>query len=141
MQGEKQGFLVVNALPLFPNSLNADIEPVFRQYCEDIPQEQISELKNKVTYHLELVRAELQPNEFIDIDLAEQIAQRIFQLLDQYATCPENKRRLIVGTARYFIQKQDVQADLTSIIGFDDDAAVLNYVLTELGKQDLKVSL
>ena len=80
-------------------------------------------------------------NEFIDITLAENIAQTLRQLLRELAIYPENKRRLIVGAARYFMRSQDAQADLESILGFDDDAAVLNYVLKEIGRSDLKVEL
>jgi uncharacterized membrane protein YkvA (DUF1232 family) len=88
-----------------------------------------------------MARAAMRQNEFIDIVLAEAIARTLDQLLKESGNYPENHRRLIIGAAHYFIQNQDAQGDISSILGFDDDVAVLNYVLKEIGRDDLKVDL
>jgi hypothetical protein len=48
---------------------------------------------------------------------------------------------LIVGASRYFIRNHDVQDDTKSLLGFDDDTAVLNYVLVELGHGEMRIKL
>ena len=63
------------------------------------------------------------------------------ELLDNYASCAEPQRRLIVGAARYFAQSEDVEADTASVMGFDDDMEVLNYVLLAIGRADLSAGL
>lgn len=126
-------------LPLFPNMLDQNIEEIFLPLCQDLPDTKIRTLCKHVSDHLEHVHTALGANEFIDISVAEQIAERLTILLSEITSFPENKRRLVVGAARYFILDRDAQDDLSSILGFDDDLIVLNYVLTELGRQDLKV--
>jgi len=126
-------------LLLFPNLLDPNIEHIFIPLCEDLLDNQIQKLCEQVADHLEHVYAALGRNEFIDVSVAEQIAERLTILLNEITTIPETKRRLVVGAARYFVQDRDAQADLSSILGFDDDLIVLNYVLTELGRQNLKV--
>ena len=128
-------------LPLFPNLLDPNLEKIFVPFCEDVSPDGVAELLSQITAHVQDVREAMRRNEFIDITLAENIAQTLSQLLRELATYPENKRRLIVGAARYFMRSQDAQADLESILGFDDDAAVLNYVLKEIGRSDMKVDL
>ena len=128
-------------LPLFPNMLDPSLEKIFAPLCADISPVEITELHEQIAVHILNVRSALRHNEFIDLTLAENIAQTLNLLLSELANYPENKRRLIIGAARYFTRGQDAQADFSSILGFDDDAVVLNYVLKEIGRDDLKVGL
>jgi len=128
-------------LPLFPDLLDPNLEKIFAPLCEDVSPDGVAELLIQIAAHVQNVREALRQNEFIDNALVENIAQILSQLIRELANYPENKRRLIVGAARYFLRSQDAQADFSSILGFDDDAAVLNYVLKEISRSDLKVEL
>ena len=41
--------------------------------------------------------------------------------------------------ARYFVRELDVDPDTTSLLGLEDDAAVINFVLDAIGQPELKV--
>jgi uncharacterized membrane protein YkvA (DUF1232 family) len=129
------------SLPLFPNMLDPKLEKVFASLCGVITPRQVAELNKQIAAHLISVREALRYNEFIDLALAERIANTLTVLLEELANYPEGKQKLIVGAARYFTRDQDAQADFASILGFDDDATVLNYVLIKIGRIDLKVEL
>lgn len=128
-------------LPLFPNMLDQNLEKHFAPLCTDVTPGELAELHQQIVAHTINVHNALLHNEFIDVALAERIAHTLTGLLNDLSTYPENKRRLIVGATRYFTRGQDAQADLASILGFDDDAAVLNYVLKEIGRDDLRIGL
>jgi uncharacterized membrane protein YkvA (DUF1232 family) len=128
-------------LPLFPNFLDPRIDCIFRSLCEEITPSQITDLNKQINAHLQRVRDALGQNEFIDLRLAEQIVITLDRLISDFAQYPESKHKLIAGAARYFIYERDAQRDFESILGFDDDVAVLNYVLKELGRDDLRIEL
>jgi hypothetical protein len=132
---------MTESFPLFPNLLDPKLASVFDPLCEEVSPNQIIDLQKQIAVHIGNIKDALQQNEFIDLDLAEHIASILVQILKELASYPENKRRLIIGASRYFIQSHDAQADLASVLGFDDDATVLNYVLMEIGRSDLKVEL
>jgi uncharacterized membrane protein YkvA (DUF1232 family) len=128
-------------LPLFPNSLEPELDHMLAPLCTEISPAQAADLRKQITAHLEQVQTALQQNEFIDLHLAEQLAAILSSLLDNLSGYPDRHRCLIAGAARYFVHSKDVQADFASVLGFDDDAAVLNYVLGQIGRNDLRVEL
>jgi uncharacterized membrane protein YkvA (DUF1232 family) len=83
----------------------------------------------------------LQQNEFLDIALAEKIAAAVTTLLAEYEQHPPEHQALIVGAARYFIAEDDLEPDTGSILGFDDDARLLNAVLDAVDRPELKVEV
>jgi uncharacterized membrane protein YkvA (DUF1232 family) len=99
----------------------------------------MTEIRHQVLAHCDMIRVELRRNEFLDIDLAQRLADAILLLLNDYATYSEEHQLLIAGAARYFIHAEDADPDVTSILGFDDDVAVLNYVLALIGRQELRL--
>lgn len=131
----------MQSLPLFPTFLDPNLERAFALLCDDISPLKTADLLEEISQHIQNVHTALQKNEFIDLALAERIAQTLGQLLQDFTDFPEDKRQLIIGAARYFTRSQDLQSDFSSILGFDDDAAVLNYVLKEIGRSDLMIEL
>ena len=91
--------------------------------------------------HVNRLEAALSYNEFLDIGAARKIAGVLDNLFSNYEDFPSEHRSLIVGAARYFIQDLDVDPDSTSVLGLDDDVQVLNYVLDQIGRSDLRVAL
>ena len=78
---------------------------------------------------------------YVDVELATAIEASCLGLLDHLrATTAESQHRFIQLACRYFVEEEDEDGDLTSVIGFDDDAEVVNLVADQLGYHDLKVS-
>lgn len=127
--------------PLFPHMLDPEIDNAFARLCVDVETALLPNLVKDVEQHVLQVRVALSANEFLDIAMAERIAKLLMNLLGRIESYPQPKQRLIVGASRYFIRSNDAQSDLSSLLGFDDDAAVLNYVLVELGHGELRIKL
>lgn len=131
----------MKAITLFPHMLDPEIDKIFSQLCVDAESDLLPVLIKDVGQHVSQVRMALEMNEFLDVAMAETIAKLLLDLLGSIESYPQPKQRLIVGASRYFVRSHDVQADLSSLLGFDDDAAVLNFVLVELGHGELRIKL
>lgn len=77
-----------------------------------------------------------------NLELARAIGQGCLTLLDgDFDERPREQRQAIQAAIIYFLDAEDDDSDLHSVLGFDDDAEVFNHVATELGRYDLVVSL
>lgn len=127
------------------NFSSADLSPqLYRALtarCEVLPAAQISLLQQKVEKHLGAIHTTLQHNEFLDIDLIQAISAVLQALLVEYDHYAPDQQASIVGATRYFLDLEDVEPDTVSILGFEDDARVLNYTLDMIGRPDLKVEV
>ena len=101
----------------------------------------IGQLKHQVQAHLSKLASASTYNDYLDIKIAKHIASVISELLDQYDSFDDKEKALIFGAVQYFVQDRDMQSDTTSVLGLDDDVLVLNYVLDEIGRSELKVEL
>jgi uncharacterized membrane protein YkvA (DUF1232 family) len=129
------------SLPLFSNLLDPKLERHFTPLCTEVPVTDIERLRRDVNAHLQVVRQALTANEFLDWSTAQRIAEVVLRLLDEYGQHTDNQRALIVGATRYFVRDQDVEPDLASLLGFDDDVIVLNHVLDSIGRSDWRIEL
>ena len=76
----------------------------------------------------------------VDLTLARGIGEALQRLLAATTDAsPEADRRLLQAAIRYFVIEDDANADQQSLVGFDDDAAVVNAVLARLGRQAWRV--
>lgn len=123
---------------MFDNSLDPRLHRAFAPMCERLCPDDAANLAGQVDAYLENVRKSLRQNEFIDVALAERIAIVLSELLSGYSRYSLEDQSLIVGAARYFIEDSDIEPD-TSLLGFDDDACVLDFVLREIGRNDLGI--
>ena len=121
--------------------LSPKLSLVFVPLCETVGSDKVLPLQQTVQSHLQYVQIALHQNEFLDIDLASAIATALLALLAEYNRYASDQQALIVGAARYFIAEDDIEPDTSSILGFDDDTRVLNYVLDVIGRPDLKVTV
>lgn len=121
--------------------LPAHIQQQLMPLCEALPETAVSTLTTKIDEYLLAIQAALQQNEFMDIQLAREIAECLHLVLQDYGRYPADQQALIVGAARYFIKNDDAEHDLYSVLGLDDDAAVLNYLLDTLNRPELKIPL
>lgn len=128
-----------NQLP--GHSLDPKTMHMYQSLCEVLPREQILELKQQAAHYFTQVQANLKQNEFIDIATAQQLTETVQSLLDAYETFTDSQKSAVVGAARYFIKDDDAEHDTDSILGLDDDVAVLNYVLDLVGRPEQKIQL
>lgn len=90
-----------------------------------------------LSQHLETVREHLQRNPVLDLALARRVAASLRDLLGVYETLPGDHQNLVGGAVRYFLERRDVDDDLASATGFDDDALVVNSVARAIGRPEL----
>jgi hypothetical protein len=121
--------------------LPAHIQQHLLPLCETLPEAAVTTLYTKLDNYLREAKIALQQNEFLDIRLAQEIASRLRHILDDYGRFSVDHQALIVGAVRYFVKDDDAEHDLHSILGLDDDTAVLNYLLDTIGQPELKLKL
>ena len=124
-------------LPKFPVS----VIPAFHQLCREIAVEQVDEVRAEVERCLGMLREQAPEKPNLNLPLAEEIAARCFILLDRFAECDSEKRKLIMGAVSYFVVDGDGAEDDSFATGFDDDARVINYVLQQVGIEDQFIDL
>lgn len=128
-------------LPLQLPQLSPRLESALEPLCMAVPAAEVARLSACVAGHLQVIKEALRQNEFLDLELAEAVTNALLALLADYAQCPADHQALIAGACRYFVRMDDIKPDTASILGLDDDAEVLNYVLETIGRTDLKVEV
>jgi len=79
---------------------------------------------------------------FVDAKLGETVAEVCLELLADLGSGTSDKdNRLVQVAVRYFVVEDDADGDLTSVVGFDDDARVLNAILRLLGREELLIEV
>gem|GEM_PF-5880115 len=89
---------------------------------------------NRLTFELKefshVLKAGLTKNEFIDVKLAEELAQNSSALLEICLQNPaETHVPYVLAAISYFVRSDDGKDDFTDIEGFEDDKRVLNLVI------------
>ncbi len=123
--------------PKFPES----VEPWFRQLCEKLPIEKLGELRCAIDDFLLSARKASNACVNVDLELAERCAVVLQLLLDRYVELDDEKKGLVVGAIRYFVTDNDPLPDTVFATGFDDDVAVINYVVNELGMSEHMIAI
>lgn len=118
-----------------------DVHSVLAGYTIDSDLTDLEAERGAIEAHIVRVRAAAEERDFVDLQLAVRIAEVLVALLDDAAGYTARERALLRGAVRYFCQHDDMSGDLTSPTGFEDDADILNAVITYLGRPDLQVSL
>lgn len=122
-------------IPGIPDEARPLVDRLLRE-----PPMPIGLLRMQVQDYRQVVHQAAREKEFVDVDLADHIADACLELLDGVTKgAPQVERRLVQVAIRYFVEEEDADDDMASIFGFDDDAAVLNAVLNYLGREDLSV--
>ncbi len=115
-----------------------------RALCErllDHPLLELSALRERNREYLLAVEAEADEGAFIDLPLAQKIGGVLDQLLEAPADAGLDQHRALQLAVLYFEQEDDAEPDVDSVLGFEDDAHVVNAVLRFLGRDDLLIDL
>jgi hypothetical protein len=113
-----------------------------RRLCEQLlrePLESIPALRVRVERYCERIEAAAQSSKLFDVALARRIGEVLIELLTM-SLAPEQHRAVHVAV-RYFEEDDDSDPDFDSILGFEDDAQVVNAVLRFLGREDLLIEI
>lgn len=102
----------------------------------------LGELRDEVAAYVMRVGRDAETDHRIDFDMAESIGDSLRGLIDHVqADGDEEAHRLVHMAVRYFILEEDAEADLESLIGFDDDAEIVTEVAEALDRPDLAVEM
>lgn len=123
------------------SSLPSHIRRIYQPLCALYAPEQATELRRQVLGYARTLQTPSLANEFIDLSAVRQAEQILATLLENYDRLSEAQRPWLVGAARYFIEEDDADHDVNSFLGIDDDIMVINYMLAQIGRIDLKITL
>ena len=81
-------------LPL--SRFNPPLSQAFAELCTALPESAIPELSQKITAHVAKIKDARSGNEFLDLDLAEAIAESLRVVLADYDQYPAAQQAFIV---------------------------------------------
>lgn len=116
--------------------LDTRTESALRSLCADPPASPEA-LRLSIDAYLEAVRTAGARDPFVDQETAEWVHRGCVALLTLWPDLNPRHRALVTGACRYFVQTDDGEDDLGSLVGFDDDAEVVTHVLRQLDRVDL----
>lgn len=119
--------------------LNPDEQRRFRRLCITTSREELDELASVIELHIDQVAANAGPA--TDIDTAQLIGRSLGELLGSGLAFDDEQRAQIRGAIEYFVMTDDASSDLDDVLGFDDDARVLNAMLGRIGHPEYAVEL
>lgn len=124
-------------LPGLPPTILPTARKLFRE-----PLSTADALRSELKGYRHAVHRAHDGDENVDLDLAMKLIGCAEALLDlQNSSTPKQTQRVIQVAVRYLIMEEDAVSDMTSVVGFDDDAAVLNAVVRWLGHDELVVPI
>ena len=110
-----------------------EILSILENLSEDLNQTELAGLVSMLDDYLKEIKSALATNEFINVELGQIIWHRCHDLVSHYTELDSAGRSAVVGAVRYFIESEDAEDDLDSVIGLEDDAQVVNYVIQQTG--------
>ena len=129
-------------MPMSPNidDVLSDIPIEYRDRFGELvrrPTIPADELREQVERYLGTVRQVGKMVKLLDMDQAEALAEACLALLDHvHPDGADTAKMLVQGAVSYFVIEEDDE-EITGVLGFDDDAQVLNAACRALGRDDL----
>ena len=105
--------------------LEPGIQPFFAS-CMERARTWKGDLRGTVREYLQTLSEKRESAEFLDLEKAQEIAARCEALIERYlpALNPEITE-LLTAAVLYLVLSEDAASDTDSILGFDDDALVV----------------
>ena len=119
--------------------LNPDEQRRFRRLCLATSTEELADLGAVIELHVEQVEANAGPA--TDVETARLIGRSLCGLLGSGQDFDADARAQIRGAVEYFVMTDDAHSDLEDVLGFDDDARVVNAMLGRIGHSEFAVEL
>lgn len=119
--------------------LNPDEQRRFRRLCITTTPDELDDLASVIELHVDQVAANAGPA--TDTDTAELIGRSLRNLLASGLDFDDDQRSQIRGAIEYFVMTDDASSDMDDVLGFDDDARVLNAMLSRIGHPEYVVEL
>ena len=119
--------------------LRPDEQQRFRRLCIETSPEDLHQLITVVDLHLDHIRNNA--SQATDVETAATIASSLKRLLGSSIDFDGESRSQIRGAVEYFLLTDDADGDLVDVLGFDDDARVLNTVLDRIGHPEFAVEI
>ncbi|MGB5759621.1 MAG: hypothetical protein WBM50_22090 [Acidimicrobiales bacterium] len=119
--------------------LRPDEQRRFRRLCLATSPEELGQLTTVIDMHLDHIRRDAGPT--TDVETAEMIGDALGRLLRSEIDFDAEARAQIRGAVEYFLLTDDAAGDLEDVLGFDDDARVVNTVLNRIGHSEFAVDL
>jgi uncharacterized membrane protein YkvA (DUF1232 family) len=99
----------------------------------------LHEMRALVEEHVRETAKAAAKNEFVDTTLAYTIAQRLRIVLEDWPSLTQDERAAVHAAIAYFALSEDAEDDLESVLGFEDDAQVVNACLRLLDRSHLEI--
>lgn len=96
-------------------------------------------LRDALSAYRQQIQVEAERRELFDHALGLKVAGGCEALLGRWEELSEEGRTVAQAAVQYFLRQHDGEDDFESVTGFDDDAAVLNAALVQLGFDDLRL--
>ena len=120
-----------------PSDLPPETREAYQRYLS-LPILETSVLLNRIDAYLSVVKNASGENEFLDLSTANSIATALKKLAENSG---KDSFPHVQAATYYFVNAEDASPDLESILGFDDDAEVVNAVCRHLGCPELQVEI
>ena len=119
----------------------SQFEPTTRRIAEQLFEESlvpVSVLSDELQQYVQSLRSGTASEEFGDEGLAKTLITHCWKLLGALPENPdERQHRLTQLAINYFVLAEDAHDDKHSLAGLDDDLAVVEAVIKELGLTEL----
>lgn len=112
---------------------------IYEEMRADLRPADVAALRADVRTHFQALVVAQKKNELVAIDYAEALCLRLEALLLGAHLLDAEARASLVGAARYYVSSSDAKPDDQSCTGLDDDVAVFNHVVRQLGRDDLLI--
>jgi hypothetical protein len=102
---------------------------------------ELAGLRLRVIAHAARVAQLGRDRPLVDVETAQRIASVLTQLCDEPDQLTADQRALLRGAVEYFVLDDDEVDDTDDVVGFDDDARVVNAVTAAFGRRDLRIEV
>ena len=119
-----------------PSDLPEETREAYARFLK-LPELDKESLLERLERYYNRTKSESEVMELADVELAQNLTVSLKQLVE---VCPPENLPAIKAAAYYLFCSEDANSDLDSVLGFEDDAEVVNCVCRMLGQDELQVS-
>ena len=113
----------------------------YAHLCDETAVADLPRLRRRVATHVDVIAEAALSRPDLPENLAEQLAERLTQLIGRAVDFAPEGRALVRGAVEYFLLTEDENADVGGPHGLDDDVEVFNDVCARVGCENLRLSL